>query len=238
LNVTQVGSKVTAPVVLAGIELVAASPPPGGVPYLGKFATPFGSPFSFNPAGSNFGQATVSVSNGAILQADVILGPGGIVIGGGGTITGNVGNYGGAFKPGSSPGEFTIEGTYHQIGGTLEIEVASDTVFDVVHVLGPAMLEVANVNFKFINGFSPTAGFAFNFLDADTELVEDTTFSFSGLEPGFDFDVMPGIDGGLVFTALTDGVFVPEPASVLLCILAAGPWLARQRRRRECSQSE
>lgn len=235
LSVTDVGSRVAAQVVLAGVELVAAPPPVGGIPYLGNFAKSFGSPFSFEPAGSAHGIGRVFVSNGAILQSDVILGPGGSLNGSGGTITGNVGNYGGAVAPGNSPGHITIEGEYLQIGGTLEIEIASETDFDVLNVLGPATFQAANVHFSFIEGFAPTEGFEFQFLSAELQSVQDTTFSYSGLAPGFVFTVGPGQEpGALIFAALNDGVLVPEPASALLLILGGGALLVRRRLRRNC----
>lgn len=175
------------------------------------------------------GTANIFVARFGTLNGSVTLGDGG-TLGGYGTITGSVANFGGRVLPGNSPGTLTIQGDYEQNGGSIVIEIASDTVFDVLDVGGHVNIRNADIIFSFIDGFAPSAGFSFDFVKAGIDLaLSDIRYSFVGLKPGFAFDVNAN-GNALVFTARNDGVSVPEPGS--LSLFAAALALAGRRRRR------
>lgn len=157
------------------------------------------------------GTANIFVDTFGVLNGGVVLGSGGH-LGGFGTV-GSITNLGGTVGPGHSPGTLTITGDYVQTGGILEIEIASATDFDVLKVGGNSSITDALIDFKFINGFAPTAGFDFDFLNltgGGTSSLTNVTYQYSGLQPGFLFDVVEG-PNGLTFVAQSDGTVVPEP---------------------------
>ena len=131
---------------------------------------------------------------------------------------------GGTMAPGD-PVTSTINGNYHLLGGTLDIQIASLAAFDKVVVTGLTELAGGTIQLDFINGFAPQAGDTFNFLESDNvTLTPFVKFIVTGLANGFDFDVF--IDGnGLRFQAFNDGVAVapvPLPPAVWLLISALG----------------
>jgi hypothetical protein len=72
---------------------------------------------------------------------------------------------------------------------------------------------------RFITGFAPQQGEEFGFLQAGGLIdLSGASFDIQNLAPGFLFDISPKA-GGVVLTALTNGVFVPEPRALLLAAL-------------------
>lgn len=116
----------------------------------------------------------------------------------------------GSISPGLSPGTLTINGDLElEAGGALEIEFAGltpDTEHDVLVVTGDMTIE-GQVVLKFIDGFAPSQGEAFEFLvttgNADLTAAQ---FDVRNLLPGFEFDIAPSATG-IMMTALSDGVF-------------------------------
>lgn len=175
---------------------------------------------SLPDATASHGTATLTIAGGGTLNANggLFIGAGGTV-GGSGTIVGNVSNFGGTVAPGQSPGTLTIDGNLTMEGGLIRIEVAGTGLgqYDVLNVLGMADIDGATVEFAFVDGFTPDEGDNFAFLTVAGAIeAENVTYTYSGLDPGFDFDVAPRGDGSFAFTALNDGYPVPEPATAAL----------------------
>ena len=154
---------------------------------------------------------------------------------GGGRVVGNVLREGGTVGPGFSPGVLTVDGNYTEVGadGTLLMEVGGMLLgdeYDQLNVTGDVTLAGKLVVRFGINGFAPHAGDEFAFLHIGGML--NGAFShieIENLAPGFQFDLIPS-NGGLSFHALYDGVSVPEPATLMLMILAAAGWCLRRHR--------
>ena len=171
---------------------------------------------------------------------------GNLSVGSGGTLKGNgiirgkvkvlanstgTNQFVGQVLPGLSPGTLTIEGDYEQTGGLLGIEVAGTAPgqFDVLVVTGNATLG-GDLLLEFIDGFAPRQGDEFKFLDVGGALSGAfASVAIRNLAPDFQFDLRPDANG-LTMVALNDGVFVPEPATwVLLIVAALGIRLRRRR---------
>lgn len=209
-----VGSTVSAVQIMAGI---AASSDPIG----------------YDINSPNHGRGVISTRDDGSINATIVLGTGGVLMG-----TGRVGpvvlNYGGTIRPGFSPGRLTIAGNYTDVGGRIEIEIGPNGS-DFLDVLGDLSLQGTAIEFRFVDGFAPAAGFSYDFLDADGMVsLTDLHLSFSGLQGGFLFalDVDP-LTGQLAFRALNDGVAVSEPGvPALLTLASLAAWCATARRRR------
>ena len=113
--------------------------------------------------------------NGGVLQVDGSITSNTFVnehgtLAGSGTIDGNVTvthQIGGMVSPGDAPGTLTINGNYTQaISGTLMIDIAGANTgqFSVLNVLGTANLS-GLLDPVLLNGFLPTIGESFTFLD-------------------------------------------------------------------------
>ena len=204
------GSKLQAQRILAGIGLGAG-------------------PEGYDVNNPNHGSAVISTRDTGVINAAIVLGEGGTLMG-----TGSVGpsvlNLGGTVKPGFSPGTLHIDGSYTDVGGHIEIEIGPNGS-DFIDVAGDLSLHGTSIEFRFIDGFAPAAGFSYDFIDADGSVdLADLQFSFSGLQPGFQFSVpQPGPDGVLTFIARNAGTPLPEPA--LPALLAAALLAAATARR-------
>ena len=200
----------------AGSKLVA-----GGRLLLGIAADPAtGNQLNqgFDPSSTAHGTATLNVRQGGVVQASqVVVGAGG-TLKGDGTIVGDVAVYGGTVSPGNSPGTLHVNGNYLMSGGTYLVEVAGTGpgLTDRLDITGSASLTNATILFSFIDGFAPSAGFAFDFLDAAGGLTfANLTFATQGLQPGFTFGTST-VGNAFVFTARSNGLAVPEPGTMAL----------------------
>jgi fibronectin-binding autotransporter adhesin len=109
-------------------------------------------------------------------------------------------NDGGAFAPGTSPGAATIAGAYvQQNGGKLEIEIGGTTrgtQYDALNASAALTLDGV-LAVQLVNGFTPSAGNAFDILD------------WGGLSGTFQSINLPALGAGLMWNAThlyTNGV--------------------------------
>lgn len=183
---------------------------------------------AYDAANPNHGSAVISTRDTGVINAPIVLGTGGTLMGTG-TVGPSVLNLGGTVKPGFSPGTLHIAGSYTDVDGHIQIEIGPNGA-DFIDVAGDLSLSGTSIEFRFIDGFAPDAGFSYDFIDADGSVTLDrVSFSFSGLQPGFGFSVgAPSADGVLTFVARTDGVALPEPPAAALLLLAGlAAWGAR-----------
>jgi autotransporter-associated beta strand protein len=148
-----------------------------------------------------------------------------------GTIT--VTNSGGTVKPGDllpsvTVGTLTINGNYAQTSsGTLEIDLAGTNNNDLLKVTNNANL-AGTLNIKLLNGFVPTVGETFNFLNYG--IVSGNFANIVGLDPGYTYtdSFANGIGTITVVTAA-----VPETSTLFAAtlMLGAGGLLVRRQRR-------
>ncbi|MGI9088012.1 MAG: beta strand repeat-containing protein [Chthoniobacterales bacterium] len=196
--------------------------------------------------GAPNGQAaagTIAVGFNGVLKdngrvfGDVVIQLGGTV-GGSGTINGKLINAGTA-APGD-PQTLTVNGDYEQQnGGLLQIAIAGTGLpeFDHLNVTGHITLNSgAKLELDFINGFAPSMGDKFDFLQSGDPLITDnfSEVTITGLEPGFQFTLAPDGVGSFGLVALNNGVSttVPEPATITF-FLAAGVVAVIHHRRRK-----
>jgi len=193
------GSTLTASVLYAGIGL---------------------GPAGYDAGNPNHGTAVIATKDSGWIQAAIVLGKGG-TLKGTGTVGPSVLNLGGTVSPGFSPGTLTIAGDYTDVGGHLVIQIGPGAT-DFLAVAGNLSMTGTSIEFEFIDGFAPDAGFSYDFIDAAGSVdLSDLHFSVSGLQPGFSFTVAFDTDGEPVFQALSNGVALPEPGLPALLALAA-----------------
>jgi hypothetical protein len=120
--------------------------------------------------GSNTYTGGTTVNSGVLKVDGSITGNArvniGGTLGGAGTINGNLTNIAGKVSPGDSPGMLTVTGNFTQPSGTLLIDIAGANTgqFSVLNVLGTANLG-GLLDPVLLNGFLPTIGESFAFLD-------------------------------------------------------------------------
>ena len=127
-------------------------------------------------------------------------------------------------RPGHSPGTLTLDGGAAGVDfeGTLEIEIAGYSSYDILRVLGGGIhFGDAAIRFVF-EDFAPHIGDTFGFLLGDF----DGTYSFSykGLGAGYGFDLVRDGNGHLGLRVLAapgdpPGGGVPLPGTLLLTLL-------------------
>lgn len=186
-------------------------------------------PNGYDVNNPNHGTANIATKDSGWIQSAIVMGSG-ATLSGTGTV-GPVSNFGGRVRPGFSPGTLHIDGDFTDVGGQIQIEIGPNGS-DFIDVAGDLSLDGTSIEFRFIDGFAPAAGFTYDFIDADGSVdLAGLHFSFSGLQPGFSFDVDTDPTTGLMtFVALTSGTAVPEPAMpALLGLAALGAVLARRR---------
>jgi hypothetical protein len=169
---------------------------------------------AINEFGVDGGNGELRLEDGAYVRAhDIHVGTGGRITGSDSTIDANVNLLGGTIAPGLSPGALTINGNFTQGPlASLEIEIGgltAGTQHDQLVVLGEVDIEGA-ILLKFIDGFAPQQGQTFEFLNIGGAAdLSSAAFEIQNLAPGFMFDITPSA-GGIMLTALNDGVFVPD----------------------------
>lgn len=153
------------------------------------------------------------LGGGGTINGDVYLEAGTLGLPAG-SINGNVYQTGGVLAPGD-PALMTINGNLQFIGGTLDIKVAGAGNLDQVLVTGLTSITGGTLELDFIDGFVPHTGDAFYFLlNNDLSALNFNNVTYTGLQPGFQFDLAS--DGtGIELQTLSDGTTpVPVPASV------------------------
>ena len=180
--------------------------------------------------------ATVSIASstidvfGGILDVTAFGGPGytlagGKTLKGNGTVNGFVNVLGGTVSPGESPGTLTVGDMTFGSGSTLNIELNGATagLFDVLNSTGALTVQPGS-SLAVSLGYAPMAGDSFDIMNWGSE---------SGM---FDTLSLPSLPGGLTWDSsnlYTNGsiAVVPEPATMLMLIIAAGLCLMFKRTR-------
>ena len=185
-------------------------------------------PSGYDEFSPNHGTAVIATRDNGWINAPIVLGHGGTLMGTG-TVA-QVLNLGGTIRPGLSPGTMTIAGDYTDVGGHVVIEIGP-TASDFLSVAGNLSMSGSSIEFSFVDGFAPDAGFSYDFIDAAGNVdLNDLHFSYSGLQPGFLFTVDYDTNGEPLFRALNNGVSLPEPAlPALLALAALAAWATRRR---------
>ncbi|MCC6424833.1 MAG: hypothetical protein IT447_15280 [Phycisphaerales bacterium] len=122
-------------------------------------------------------------------------------------------DYDATLAPGNSPGTMTIDGSLHMLGSTLEIELDSPGMHDLLLVTGD--VEIDGVLIKYLFNYTPAPGDSFAFLTADGNItgLGTATFQMYGNLSGLSFNTQL-IGDSIVLTV------VPEPTTTGL--LAVG----------------
>jgi hypothetical protein len=128
-------------------------------------------------------------------------------------VSGNLTNNGGVFSPGSSPAASKIVGNYDQNVGKLQIEIggaAAGSQYDSLTVTGAAEL-ADTLAVQLINGYSPTAGSAFQIISAGAGVHGSfSTTTLPTLAAGLFWNVMYGAKTVVLAVAPTSSLsFIP-----------------------------
>ena len=147
-----------------------------------------------------------------------------------GTVLGSIENYG-IVDVGTSLepfGDFMVEGTYLQgSDGVTKIGIGGLEDFDQLSATVGIDLS-GNLIVSFENEFAPKKGMGFQLFQSDGTLnLLEHRVAIENLAPGFEYTLMP--NG--YFLATSDGVYVPEPASRRLLIIACLLLMAYARRK-------
>jgi T5SS/PEP-CTERM-associated repeat protein len=146
-----------------------------------------------------------------------------------GKITGNVLVASGTVDVGGTkPGDINIAGNFIQSGGTLRFSIGGTGAGQAsqLDATGSVNISGANVVFDFVDHYAPTKGQTFQVIDPPQSVVlNDVSYSFTGLESGFLFSTSRNANG-LLFTALNNGIATspttPEPAALSLLLGSVG----------------
>jgi hypothetical protein len=177
-------------------------------------------------AGDLFSVNGVFTQSGGTTQVDGTLTASSITVNGGllegtGQLNGSLTVNGGEVKPGDSPGEVTVNGSYTEATtGDLLIQIASLSAFDILDVNGQANLG-GTVSFDALGGFTAAAGETFLFLDYDSLNGSFSTVDLSGLNltAGLTAEVLYGVGNGDQAELLINGPITsqtPEPSALFL----------------------
>ena len=174
-------------------------------------------------------QATASYQGG-----EIVLDAGGNIYGNGlingvGFPTGahpDVLNTGGNLHPGFSPGTLTIDGTYTQTGGELELEIGGENAgeYDVLDAALGATFLGGTIRFERLNNFEGVLGAQLDFFAGRAVSFGPSVVIIDNTGFDLDFDLATGI-------ATITQLVLPEPPT--LSLLGAGvlglTWIGRRR---------
>jgi hypothetical protein len=153
------------------------------------------------------GNSTTTI-NGVMDQLQMLFNGGKLK--GSGTLRGfpNV-NIGTTLAPGNSAGTMTIDGSLFMTDSTLEIELASASLHDLLLVTGD--VELDSIIIKYLFDYTPSPGDSFAFLTADGDItgLGSATFQAIGNLSGLTLDTQV-IGNSIVMTV------VPEPTTGLI----------------------
>jgi T5SS/PEP-CTERM-associated repeat protein len=123
------------------------------------------------------------------------------------TFYGNLVNAGGTLSPGNSVGTTTVDYSYLQYAGKLQIEIASAASYDKLVVGGTDLAFGGTLEVSLLNAYSPIAGDFFNIIDWTVAITSGT---FAALN-------LPALSGGLAWNTsqlYTTGVLSVTSAAV------------------------
>jgi autotransporter-associated beta strand protein len=180
--------------------------------------------------------ATVSIASstidvfGGILDVTAFGGPGytlagGKTLKGNGTVNGFVNVLGGTVSPGESPGTLTVGDMTFGSGSTLNIELNGTAagLFDVLNSTGALIVQPGSTLAVSL-GYTPLPGDSFDIMNWGSESGTFDTLSLPTLPDGFTWDSSNLYTNGSI-------AVVPEPATMLMLIIAAGLCLMFKRAR-------
>jgi autotransporter-associated beta strand protein len=198
------------------------------------------------PAPSTFGTGSLKVTEGRLLFNATSTGTGGIIasggiVGGSGTLAGPLSaENGGTIAPGNSTGTFSIGNFTLASGTTLQIELTSTTVLDVLNVTGTVTLANASLVTSLLSFIGTQNDVFFIILNDGTDpvsgtfagLADQSFFTVGTQEFQISYDADSGTNsfasGGNDIAVLA----VPEPSAVTALLGGASLLLGFRRRRR------
>jgi hypothetical protein len=192
----------------------------GAIENLGQWTVGFGAIVDGSGSYIQSDDSASTVVNGKLKAGAVDILDG--VVSGTGVIEGafSVGPDG-TVAPGESPGTLTVHGDFVLDGGTLEIELASLALHDVLDITGGAVFEGGTVLFEFDPAFTPAIGDRFVFLRTTNGITgfDTLAFSVSGPVGGLDF-LTEVVGNDLVISAVplpgTLGLLVPGLVAIAM----------------------
>lgn len=206
----------------------------------------------YNESGSTFTQTSGSTVVNGEIDGDGVIDIQGGSISGNGTIAAEHITIGenATVNPGNSPGTLNMSG-YVDLFGTLETEIVSTSLYDVLAVDGTVELSnTSHFNFMFDGAYNAMVGDSFNFLSAMDfdfgnpvnsdffDLSDLSHYTVTGLSEGFDwsisyFDNSGSNDYSSLSLSLSERIptAVPEPSTLGIFgfAFALMGWLNRRR---------